>query len=225
MRLTINGAVGKQELLESFSRLLNSLEDAGVNEFKGVNLYFNTYISGKKVFPYFDGKEANILHNSQKEHITTDVDDSGKKTIKYQSGVKGCDIDLDSRLTFDSNITLPTAEMIAEERREELEREQAERELEQAEYEEKRRQKREAEEAEQAIERACVAVLKDKLCLSEQEFKLERSSMGWVKSRKGIDKYSVNIKEERVFRISMKIKGSSEKKAYLFSEKAELVFE
>ena len=46
MRYKFKGSVGKQELLEKLAEVLNSLEDAGVNEFQGVNLYFNPCISG-----------------------------------------------------------------------------------------------------------------------------------------------------------------------------------
>ena len=51
MKYTIKGSIGKQELLEGFAQILNSLEDAGVNEFRGVNIYFNTCVSGVTVFP------------------------------------------------------------------------------------------------------------------------------------------------------------------------------
>ncbi|EGR4260834.1 hypothetical protein DDM98_10065 [Vibrio cholerae] len=225
MRFKFKGSVGKQELLEKFAEVLNSLEDAGVNEFQGVNLYFNPCISGVKVIPHLNGIQCDLASDSTQQHMETTTDDKGKKTISYITGVKGSDMNLDGRIPYKPVITLPTAQELKE-------REQAQRKLEReameksfAEAAEKRKLKQEAELAEKKLAQGCIAVLREKLGLSEDEFKHERSSDGWIKTEKGIAKYDDKICESKVYRISMKIKDSKSKKVYLFSEASILLYE
>lgn len=221
MRYKFKGPVGKQELLEEFAEVLNSLEDAGVNEFKGVNLYFNTYVSGVKVTPLLDEIQCDLVTNSKQRHIERTTDSEGKKIILYITGVKGCDMNLDGRIPYKPVITLPTAQELKE-------REEVQRKLEREAMErtaEKRKLKQEAELAEKKLAQGCIAVLREKLGLSEVEFKQERSSAGWILTEKGIAKYDNEICEGKVFRISMKIKGSKSKKVYLFSEASILLYE
>ncbi|MFA0080141.1 hypothetical protein AB4427_18730 [Vibrio artabrorum] len=226
MRYKFDGSVGKQEILEKFSEVLNSLEDAGVNEFQGVNLYFNPCISGQKVRPHFDGVESNFVSKSTQKHVDIEISsENGKKIISHKTGVKGCDMNLDGRIPYQPQITLPTKQELeaSKERLRKLAKEASEKQ--QAEYAEKFKLKQEAERDEKNRSQACVVALREQLGLSVEEFKYAKSSVGWIKTEKNIHKYCEDLNESTVFRISIRIKDSKEKKVYLFSDKAILLYE
>lgn len=225
MRLKIKGNVGKQEMLESFAQLINSLEDAGVNEFKGVNLYFTPYVSGERVQPLFNGIEAGLQCDSEKKHRTTEKDEDGKSVVHYQTGVRGSDINLDGRIPYNPKIKLITEKMLEEEKLKEWERNREERESRMAAIykKEEERQAIAKEEKEKGV--ICLAFIREKLGMSEEEFRNSMGSSNWIRTQRGIEKYTSDKVVNKAFRISMKIEGSNEKKVYLFSENAELLFE
>lgn len=224
MKINIKENVGKQEIIEFISEALNTLEKAGVDEFKGVNFYFNPYVSGEKVVPQINGKAFNFQFTSSKKHIEYSIGEDGSKKMSYKKAVAS-DINLNSTLQLNQPVELPSkksldlqeAEQIAlaKERHKKLE----------AEHNEKLRKQREIKMQDERIRQKCIEKLCEILGLSAEEFKLQKSSFGWIKTEKGIQKYSSDLTESRVFRISMKIKDCKEKKVHLFSENARILYE
>ena len=69
MKLTIKGSIGKQELIQQLINTLNTLntlEDAGVEEYVGVNIYFNPVVAGKKSVATIDGNSFDYKYTSKK---------------------------------------------------------------------------------------------------------------------------------------------------------------
>ena len=225
MHLKIQGNVGKQELLETLAGLINSLEDAGVTDFRGVNIYLNPYVCGVKVTAYMNGFAANIISVSKKKHQHIIKGEDGKITTQYDTGIKGSDINLDGRIPCRPTVTFKSTKAVEEE---ELEKQRLRvleieklRELQTAALTELRIQEDELK----RIGGVCIADLMERLNLTLIEFKEKRSSSSWLKTQKGIAKYTNKLISDKAFRISMNIKGSKEKKVYLYNENGELVYE
>lgn len=107
MKIKISGNVGRQEILEIVSAALKELEDAGVEEYKAVNLYFTPYVSQEKVVPRIDGQEFDWTVPSLKSHITYSRDNKGEIVMSYQKGLNA-DLILDNKITVDEHIELVT---------------------------------------------------------------------------------------------------------------------
>ena len=224
MKIKIKESVGKQEILEFISKALNTLEEAGVDEFKGVNFYFNPYASGEKVVPQINGEAFNFQFISSKKHIeyTTEKDGSKKATYKKSTA---SDINLNGILQLNQPVELPTQELLDLEEAERITLAKERHKKLEAEHNERLRKQREIERQDKQIGQECSEKLCEILGLSAEEFKSEKSSVGWVKTEKGIQKYCGDLTDNRVFRISMKIKGRKEKMVYLFSENARVLYE
>lgn len=224
MKIKIDGRIGKKEMLQAFAQVLNSLEAIGVNDFKGVNLYFNPYVSGVKVVPQLDGKEFDIIHKSKEIHILKDIDENKKTTIDFVKD-QHIKLDFEERLSFEDRITLPTAKELHEIEAVKRELYMEKQRLAALEHQKKLNEMRKVEQQEKDIAAKCLENLRLLLNMSDDEFKIKRSSYNWITTKKGIEKYtSVDI-GEKAFRVSMKTNDKDKKNVYLFNEKCEIVFE
>lgn len=224
MKLTIHGKVGKQEILESIANALNTLEEAGVQEYSGLNLYFNAYSSGLKVVPKVKGKEFDIYLRSTGTHVKHSKDDDGSVNLIYKK-VKTEEINLSGAIPLNSKIEIPTQRSINDElKRQALAREENQRMLQQ-ERNAKLRSESEIKKQDKRIANSCCKKLQDKLNLSVDDFLNQRSSMGWIIQERSIKKYSEEIEEKKVFRVSMKTQEKDAKHIFLFSAQEHLIYE
>lgn len=226
MKLNIKGNVGKQEILEALASTLNSLEEIGVEEFKGVNIYFNAYLDGKKVIPFIGTTELDgFEHKSIQKHISFETNASGEKIAKFDKGVKGKSMELNNIIEHYTRINLITEKSIKDAETKENEARLAEQARLKNEHEEWLRQRREQEKIDSKNANECILAIRRLLDLSDEEFRKARSSSSWLKTRKGIEKYTLDDIGEKVYRISMKAEEGQLKKMYLLSEDAKLMYE
>jgi len=219
MNIKIAGAVGKQEILEFLAMALNTLEKAGVDEFKGVNLYVSSYVSGERVVPQIDNEPFVFHFTSTNKHVEHVNEDGLKKKVYKKCSAD--DINLNGIFQLSTTIQLPTEKSIVLER----ERQLAVKEQERAEVEHHERMQRQQKAIEDKIAKQCRESVRGTLGFSVEEFKTEMSSCGWINSRKYIEKYSSDLSIDKAFRVSMKIKDSEDLKVYLFSTGGSLVYE
>lgn len=212
MNIKIAGAVGKQEILEFLAMALNTLEKAGVDEFKGVNIYVPSYASGEKVVPQIDNEPFVFHFTSSNKHVEH-VNEDGLKKKVYKKCPVG-DINLNGIFQLNTTIQLPTEKSIVLERERQF-----------AVEEHRDRMQRQQKAIDDNIAKQCRESVRGTLGFSVEEFKTEMSSCGWINSRKYIEKYSSDLSINKAFRVSMKIKDSEDLKVYLFSTDGSLVYE
>lgn len=220
MKLKIRGSVGKQEIIESISRLINSLEDAGVNEFYGLNLYFNARSSGQKVVPLFNGEQGDIVIEPKGLHVNQNEDGQ----INYVTGLGGAEINLSSRLSDKLKVSIQTEAAIKAEEASRIREEKERIKRTQEELMRQRKAKHMAEVRDQQIASLCEAFMMKESGLSAEGYAHIKSSTGWIKSRRAIERYTAEDVGDRVFRISLKVPESNQKDVFLFNEDAQLVF-
>lgn len=230
MKLRIDGTVGKQEILEAVAQLLNSLEDAGVDEFRAVNFYVTPMRDGLNVKPLVNGEEADILHKSTQKHLVASTNTNGESTSKRVTGVNPEDINISRRYNTEAiKIKLkkpksPTAKK-NQDRKKRREKEVADRSERQARLELKRKSQREIRLKRKDIESQSIKNLKELLQLTNDQYISNLSSTGWLSTRRGVEQYTTTVDTDTAFRITMK-RGKGEKgKVYLFDEESKLLFE
>jgi hypothetical protein len=226
MKANIKGSVGKKEILEFLARCLNTLEDAGVTDFKGVNLYFNPYIAGNKVTPSLEGNEIEFTHTSNESHIKFDTVESGMKVATYVTHIKGVNIDLDTRFNLEPKIELPTEiELIAKRSALTEAREAKQRASTEAYYKSQKKEKA-LREAEREVEKKCIEIVISTLDIPEIEFKNLKPNKNWLTTIKGIKRYTDKDIGNSVFRVSaLTGNRSTDRRTFLFSKEASLVFD
>lgn len=203
MKLNIKGKVGQQEILEFLSKNLNRLEDLGVEEYQGVNLYFHCYRDGEKVFLRDEeGLIDSITTSSAKKHRTHQMVD-GKKALSFTTGVSS-DIDLSKRSPISDDMGLMTETQIQELRRKEQERyEQRMKELDQ-EHERIMKERQRVRDERLAAEKKATDHLMGLYGVDEKELRNFTVSKNWLTSSKGIAKYTTKDLGEKAFRIKMR---------------------
>lgn len=230
MKLRIDGTVGKQEILEAVAQLLNSLEDAGVDEFRAVNFYITPMRGGLNVKPLVNGEEADILHKSTQKHLVAPANTNGESISKRITGVNPEEINLTRRYNSESiriELRRPKSSNTKknQERKKRREKEVADRSERQALLELKRKSQREIRLKRKDVESKCIKSLKQLLQLTNDQYITNLSSTGWLSTRKGIEQYTSTVNTDTAFRITMK-RGKGEKgKVYLFDEESKLLFE
>jgi hypothetical protein len=212
MKLTIKGSIGKQELIQQLINTLNTLEDAGVEEYMGVNIYFNPVVAGKKSVATIDGNSFDYKYTSKKEHKATSKD-------KAIQGRKPFSLNTESHLFPPHDIKFIAEDVIKQNALdEEALRNQNylkwKEEMKQANYERDLAAKETKNKA-----KKCIAELQKKLNITRNEYKEQLNGTGWLKTKKGVEKYTQENIEIPVFRITMN------KKVFLYSEDARLMFE
>lgn len=224
MKLSIKGRVGQQEILELISKTLNMLEHLGVEEYQGVNFYFNPYKDGENLVLQTDtGPIESIRIGSDKKHLQmSEVD--GVKMQSFKTGVDP-DVDFSSRLTIQcgeltviSTKELKRLEAEADRlyRQREAERVEAHRKI----LEEKQRVRDE----QKAVEKRCFDHLKELYGLSYKQLSDLLVSRNWLVSRKGIAKYTDKDLGDNVHRIKVRsTTAGAPSTVYLFSPGGELL--
>ncbi|MCY9861392.1 hypothetical protein OTK49_02525 [Vibrio coralliirubri] len=230
MRLKIEGAVGKQEILEAVAQLLNTLEESGAEEFRFVNLYLNPMQSGETVKPIVNGEEADILFKSTMKHHQKCTNKSGESITKCITGLTSKDINIDNSykpeiMKIELRAMKNPAAKKNQDRQKRREKEAAERAERQAQLDQRRKADREFKAKQKVIENQCINSLKTALALTNDQYNTGKSSSGWLKTRKGIEQYTSTLDVEQVFRITMKRGHGEQGKVYLFNEAATIIFE
>lgn len=224
MNIKITGAVGKQEILELLAKALNTLEEAGVDEFKGVNLYVTPYVSGEEVVPQIENGPFAFKFISSNKHVNYVNEEDGSKKMVYKK-CPTSDIDLNGVLKLHETIKLPTEKSLEQKQANQLALANEERRKRENERNELMLKELAQEALDHKTAKQCREWVRETLGLSVEEFKSETSGCGWLSSGKYIKKYSHELTESRAFRVSMKIKDSRDFRVYLFSENASLIYE
>lgn len=213
MRLTIEGSVGKQEILESLAQLLNALENAGADDFNGVSIQFSTCVEGQKVLPLVNGKEMSVSLKSSGKHIKQFGNGTyAMDGVSFTKNVPSSDMDMDSNMDLGGELTLKSMVDLYTENKERLIKNKAD-------------HKKIAQCDEKIMATDFESRLRNLLGLTFDEFLQKHSSSGWIRTSKGIKKYIPDSHYLKVYRISMKIEGSHNKMVYLYTTKGELVYQ
>ncbi|WP_318493348.1 hypothetical protein [Photobacterium leiognathi] len=105
MKINFKGYVSKQEILENLAKTLNTLEDAGVNNYAGVEVYLSPQKNDQEALVILDGEITEsptvtfFNSNNHTEHLQQYAQDHLPSYPK---------IDLNSRLTTDKTIQITT---------------------------------------------------------------------------------------------------------------------
>ncbi|MFS1430191.1 hypothetical protein LMH73_024530 [Vibrio splendidus] len=197
MKITFSGNKTKKELLESFAKVLNSLDDAGVTDFFGVTIFINTASGGSRVIPTVNETELDIVNFSENKGVS-------HHCAKKES------ININGRLKYNSPIQIPT----------------------QTEFNNAKWKRERACSAvpdkldeESRIASACIRTLRKALGLSNDEYITFKSSSGWIRTANGIRRYTEENVGMKVFRITMKVKGTRNKDTYIFKCDGTICFE
>ena len=220
MQIRINGRIGKQEILEQLASVLNYLEDAGVSDFMGFDLNIDTYSQGEKVIPLVNGKRLNVVLNDHKNHICI-----VPPNLMQKKEIDGGHVSLNKKALLQGVVNLHTEGEIVKKELDKNREEVEQRCRTTEEFANKLLAVRKAKVNERLQSTRCIEQLRDQLNLSHEEFKGQVSNTGWITTKKGIQSYTDEDIGNKVFRISMKVAGSDEKKIYLFNEEAQLKFE
>jgi len=220
MKLKFEGKVGKQEIVEAIFNTLTQLEKKGVNEFGGVNFYANLYMDGEKGQIFFNGTEIDMCYVSKRKHITSSTVD-GETVVKYNSP-NHSEYEFNENANLRDDIVFKAESEIKREEREW----QIQREL-RLEQEAKIAREKAAIRAEEdrkikAYEDLCCENMKNKLNLTNDEFRIFLSSKGILKTEKGIQKYTDKDVGPFAYRITMKKSDKTESIIYIFDSKGNI---
>ncbi len=225
MKLQFKGKVGRQEILEEVSRLLNTLEDLGVDNFSSVNLYFTPRQGNKSVTPLIDDVAFSPCHKSKSKHISSEKNtETGVQTIKYAKGVMISDMDLEKRFS-NVEISLKTKAEIDDDNELVRLKEESERMHLKHLLDEQFKEFKKNQDEIVVIEDNCLLKISEIYRLSLIDLKPKISSVGWIVCKKRILKHSRTITEDEVYRITLKADNETPKKIYLFSASSEVIFE
>lgn len=224
MRLKIKGKVGQQEILEFISSMLNSVEAAGVEEYQGVNFYFNCCKDGKSVhIVQDDGVPLNSISVSPAGvHRKTEIQD-GKKLHSFVTGA-GSDINLSGEFVFQEPLATMTDEELnalrANEQKAFDERMKTLRE----ESERRDRARMEERQRKAEIESKCCAFIVEQYKIDAKDLHNIVLSRNWLVTRKGIEKYTNQDIGDVAYRIAMRPgKEDKTKRVFLFDASGNFV--
>lgn len=208
MKISFEGSVTKAQILASLEEALTGLEEAGIDSFKGVNLYLNTYKGKKRAYAVDDNlNEVSItLRNIGTSHPNRDVTSSYVfqfyRDLKFFS--KGELVDLQEEAK---------AERIEAERKR-LERAKAE------------LDRKNAEKDHQIwLKSEVISQVKALLGLDDMTFKGHLISIGPIKTQQGLSSYTDEALPLPAMRCTLKIPNHDTKSVFLFDQQANLTLQ
>lgn len=193
MRLRFAEKVDKQTILDNIAEMLNEFSDAGIEEFYGVNLYLN---------PVHKSTRTSVIINNDKQNGDT-VTINGKSLDSKSPSVTELSPKNINKRSNTVKLTIPN-----------VEREKKAQQI----LDTKRQlfaERLETRNNERIKENECRQLLLTILGCSIQEFNKNTNNRSWLRTRKGIGKYTNKDIGEKVYRIAVKkICGSND--VYLF---------
>lgn len=221
MRLNIKGSTNKKQMVEQFINMLNTLDDLGVEEYMNVNLYVTPLAMGKRVQLAQKGKPLDITLNGDGDLVSTiPTTDSNQPFVIDTTGrLKGSDkLSLVELSDFSAKEILKAH--LADQRKAETEIKKN-----RATQRQRIADKLATGMQERKQKTACYHALLSKLGIDSREFRERLGNSGFIRTASGVRAYTDQDIGSPVIRFSLLDGEHGERKTFIYSTDAELLYE